>query len=82
MNAPHKRYWLDDPRNVTLVFRGLIAVCALAALSELPFDKHVEFPWERWFNWHGFYGFVCCFFLVLAAKQLRRVLLRPEDYYD
>jgi len=82
MNRHGKRYWLDDPGHVTLVFRGLIVLCVLSALTDLVYHKHVEFSWERFFNWHGFYGFLCCIFLVLAAKQLRRVLMRGEDYYD
>ena len=28
------------------------------------------------------YGFVACVALVLAAKLLRRGVMRPEDYYD
>jgi hypothetical protein len=28
------------------------------------------------------YGFVACVLLVLTAKALRRLLKRPEDYYE
>jgi hypothetical protein len=77
-----KRYWLDDPRNVDKVYYALLAVCGLSALADLFYDKHVHFPWESWFNFHGWYGFVCCFLLVLAAKELRRLLMRDESYYD
>ena len=28
------------------------------------------------------FGFVVCVALVLAAKWLRTLLMRPEDYYD
>ena len=33
-------------------------------------------------NFYGFYGFIGCVFLVLAAAQLRKVLMRDEDYYE
>jgi hypothetical protein len=40
------------------------------------------FDFERWPGFYAFYGFVACFALVLAAKQLRRLLMRPERYYE
>ena len=77
-----KKYWLDDPRNVTKVYYGLGFVCIVAALADLFYHKHVHFWWEKLFNFYGFFGFVCCFLLVLAAKELRKVVMRDEDYYD
>ena len=77
-----RRYWLDEPRNVTKVVYGLIAACAISMLADLFYVKHVHFPWEGIFNFHGWYGFVCCFLLVLAAKELRKAVKRDEDYYD
>jgi hypothetical protein len=41
----------------------------------------VAFCW-RLFGFYGFYGFIGCVGLVLGAKALRKVLFRPEDYYD
>ena len=43
---------------------------------------HGEFSVEHWFGFHGLFGFVACVGLVLTAKALRRILMRPEDYYD
>ncbi|MFQ5844029.1 MAG: hypothetical protein ACE5JG_03485 [Planctomycetota bacterium] len=78
-----KKYWLDDPRNVTKVVSTLLAVCLLLVASDLFHQKEgLHFPPERWPGFYGFYGFLCCVFLVLTAKQLRRILMRGEDYYD
>jgi hypothetical protein len=33
-------------------------------------------------GFYAFYGFVACVLLVLIAKQMRKVLMRKEDYYD
>ena len=44
--------------------------------------KHIHFFWENWTGFHGFFGFLGCVFLVLAAKQLRKILMRGEDFYD
>ena len=79
-----KKYWLDNPKNVTKVVYGVFVICALVALADLLYHKHVHdgFPWEGWFNFYGFYGFVGCVFLVLVAKWMRTFLMRDEDYYD
>ena len=42
----------------------------------------MHFWWEEWFNFYGFYGFIGCVFLVLMAKELRKLVMRDEDYYD
>ena len=82
MKQKEKKYWLDDPRNVKKIYYGVFIVCGLSASADLFYDKHVHFWWEKLFNFYGFYGFVCCFLLVLAAKELRKVVMRDEDHYD
>ena len=77
-----KRHVFDDPRNVRRVIYGLIAACAVSILAEVFVDRHVEHPWEAGFGFHAVYGFVACVILVLAAKEMRKVLRRGEDYYD
>jgi hypothetical protein len=75
-------YWLDEPRNVAKVFWALVAVCAALLAADFFYDKHAKFALENLFGFYGLFGFVCCVFLVLAAKELRKFLKRPEDYYD
>lgn len=77
-----KRYWLDDPGNVKKVCRALYGVCGILVLLDLFYHKHTHFSVESWFGFYGFYGFVACVFLVVAAKGLRAILGREEDYYD
>lgn len=77
-----KRYWLDSPANVTLIFRALCLVCALLFLGDLAYHKHAHFTWESWFGFHGLYGFFGSVGLVLTAKALRKILMRKDDYYD
>ena len=74
--------WLDRPENVRKVYLAVWVACGLLLLVELFIDKHGEVGIEHWFGFHGFYGFVACVGLVLAAKLLRRLVIRPEDYYD
>jgi hypothetical protein len=77
-----KRYWLDEPRNVDRVVWGLYGICALLLLIDVMVPKHGPFAIEHLFGFYGAFGFVACVGLVLAAKGLRVILMRPEDYYD
>ena len=77
-----RRYWLDDKRNVDKVWYALIAICAALLIADGVYHKHVVVPAEGWFGFYGWFGFFACVFLVLAARGLRRLLIRPEDYYD
>ena len=77
-----REYWLDRRENVDKVYRGVWALCALLLVAEPFVHKHGDFSFENWFGFHGGYGFVACVGLVLAAKLLRVILKRPEDYYE
>ena len=77
-----KKYWLDRSENVTRLYHGLwIAGIALIAI-DLAVDKHEEFGFAGWFGFYAVYGFGGIVALVLAAKALRRAVMRAEDYYD
>lgn len=77
-----KRYWLDEPRNVTKLVWGLVAVCGLLFVADALYEKHPHFAAEGWFGFYGIFGFVMCVGLVLGAKWMRTFLRRDEDYYD
>ena len=61
---------------------SLYVVCALLLAIDVFVPKHGPFAIEHVFGFYGLFGFIACVVLVLVAKQLRRVLMRPEDYYD
>ena len=77
-----REYWLDRKENVTKVYWGVWGLCALLLLVEPRVHKHGDFSFENWFGFFGWFGFVACVGLVLAAKLLRLVVKRPEDYYE
>lgn len=76
-----KRYWLDDPRNVTKLVYGLLALCAASVLADLFYEKHVHYGVEKIIGAYGLYGFLGCAVLVLGARELRKILKRDENYY-
>lgn len=81
-NYVERPRWLDEKKNVDLIWFGLIAICVLLFFADFLVEKHPYFDIENVPNFYGFYGFVGCVFLVLAAAQLRKILMRPENYYE
>lgn len=77
-----RAYWLDQPDNVRLLVRILLLVCAALLMADLFVHRHTHFGFEEWFGFYAWYGFLCYCFIVLSAKQLRRLIARRDDYYD
>lgn len=77
-----RRYWLDESRNVTRVYHGLVVICALLLASELLISKHAELGFQEWFGIDAIASFIACMGIVFVAKGVRRFLKRGEDYYD
>jgi hypothetical protein len=73
---------LDEPRTVRRVVFTLYTVCGALLLADLLYVKHPHFSFEGWFGFYPIFGFGVSFSLVLAAKELRRLLRREEDYYE
>lgn len=91
--SSEKKHLFDNPRNLRRFLRGLYTVCAAFALLDVisfllhkftgfPSLRHEEGPLDWLPGYYAVYGFVACAFLVLFAKELRKVLMRDEDYYD
>lgn len=72
-------------RHVGRIVNGVYAICALLLVADVVFhfvgDKHVHFDIESWPGFYALVGFVSYVGLVLSAKQLRKLVKRPEDYY-
>ena len=77
-----KTHMFDRHENVVRVRYVLYALCAISVVAELFVHRHVDHPWEVLPLFYCFYGFVACVLLVLIAKEMRKVLMRDEEYYD
>jgi hypothetical protein len=82
MRSDDRRYWLDDPGNVTKLYRGLWILGILLVALDVVLHRHDDLGFAESYGFYAFYGFVACVSLVLAAKLLRRLVKRPEDYYE
>ena len=74
--------WFDEPANVNKIVWALVAMCTASVLADFFYHKHTHYGFQGYVGFDAFYGFVSCVLLVLAAKQLRKILMRDEDYYD
>jgi hypothetical protein len=88
----------DYPSNVKLVIRWFVWACVCLALLDgaiyLLDTVFHAFPPDSIFHglhafeieglpfFHPAYSFVACVLIVLVAKQLRRIVMRDEDFYD
>ena len=77
-----KRHVFDNPRNVKLVIYAMVVLCVIAFGLDAVIHRHVDHPWEALPLFYCLYGFAACVILVLIAKEMRKVLMRDEEYYD
>ncbi|MCG8509541.1 MAG: hypothetical protein MI741_09970 [Rhodospirillales bacterium] len=82
MNDKEKRYLFDNPRNVKILIYGLYVLCAVLLGLDFVVHRHSESWFEALPTFYGTYGFIACVALVLAAKEMRKIVMRREDYYD
>ena len=81
-DGPGERTHLwDKAENVNRLLWVFYALCVVLVVLDL-LHREVHHPWERFFGFHAFYGFVACWTLVVVAKGMRKLLMRDEDYYD
>ncbi|GAB4357364.1 MAG: hypothetical protein Kow006_25120 [Gammaproteobacteria bacterium] len=77
-----EEYFFDKPKNVQRVLRLFYAICALLFVVDFLFHRHVIHPWEQLWGFYAIFGFIACVALVLVAREMRKVVMRREDYYD
>jgi len=80
--AGERDYFFDNPRNVRLVLRIFYAICALLFVIDFVYHRHIIHPWEKAWGFYAIFGFVACVVLVLVAKEMRKIVMRREEYYD
>ncbi|MDD2879242.1 MAG: hypothetical protein PHQ58_02300 [Rhodoferax sp.] len=76
-----KPHWLDQPRNIKLLWRGFLVVLLLTVLAEFLVPMHPHFAVESIFGFNAWYGFLVCALMIVVAKGLALVLKRPDTYY-
>jgi len=77
-----RKHFFDRPRNVTWLLRVFYALCAVLLAADFVYHRHVYHAFESAPGFYALFGLAACVVLVLAAKEMRKVLMRGEEYYD
>ena len=78
----NKKHLFDNPRNISIVIRSLYIICILLVLLDFVLHRHVMHEWEHLKGFYAIFGFAAFVVIVLGARQLRKIVMRKEDYYD
>lgn len=73
--------WADDMGAVERVILGLGVLCVVLFLLDFIVHRHTYVPGEGFPGFYAIVGFIAFTLIVLGATQLRRVILRNENYY-
>ena len=65
-----------------LATRVLLAIGALLVVLEFIVHRHGEIALEDLPLFPAVYAFFVCIFIVVGGIWLRKIAMRPEDYYD
>ena len=74
--------FFDKPHNITLILRVFYILCAVLVILDFVVHRHIYTEIESIPTFYALYGFVACVVLVLIASQMRKWLMRDEDYYE
>ena len=73
--------WVDRPGSAMKIVWALAVACLLLFLADFTYEKHGYFDVENIPGFFAGYGFVMFTGLILAAKGLRVLIKRREDFY-
>jgi hypothetical protein len=74
--------WADRPEIRRLIRRILYVACSLLVVADFVVSRYIYTAIERVPAFYALYGFVALVGVVIAAKGLRLLVRRDEEYYD
>ncbi|KZZ70585.1 hypothetical protein A3765_03065 [Oleiphilus sp. HI0130] len=74
--------FFDKPENIQKMLKVFYVICGLLVVVDFFVHRHIYHDWEKIPAFYAIYGFVGCVVLVLIAREMRKFLMRGEDYYD
>ncbi len=80
--AADKHAILGTKSRDNIVLYVLYAIAAVSLIGDFVIHRHVGHPWEALPEFYPLYAFVAIIVLIFSAKALRKLVMRPEDYYD
>lgn len=83
---PRERSVFEQPQTLRRIWIAIPAGCMFFALINIVLafqhKTHPHFTIDAFPVFYGVVGFVSFAFIVLAGQHLRKILMRPEGYYD
>ena len=74
---------IADMQKMGRIFtRALMAIAVILAILEVFLHRHGVAAIEDSFMFPAIFGFFAFVFIVQVGKWLRRMIMRPEDYYE
>lgn len=74
--------FFDKPANIKKMLNIFYVICGLLVVADFIVHRHIYHSWENIPAFYAIYGFIGCVLLVVIAKEMRKVLMRKEHYYD
>ena len=74
--------FFEKPENIRKMLKVFYVICGLLVIADFIVHRHIYHDWEKIPAFYALYGFVGCVVLVIIAKEMRKILMRGEDYYD
>lgn len=74
--------WADKPDNRRRIRFVLYGACLLLVAVDFLVHRHISMPAEKVPAFYAIYGFAALVTVVMAAKGLRRLVKRDEEYYE
>ncbi len=83
MSDPHHTPgFFEKKSTINALIALVVAICAGFGAAEFFIHRHGHFGEDHIPLFYGLAGFAAFFGLVLLGKQLRKLIMRDEDYYD
>ena len=70
------------PRATRIILGAFFVISAVLVIADFFVTRYIEHPWENLKAFYPLWGLFGVGGLILAAKGLRRIVMRSEDYYD
>jgi len=82
MKDQAKQGWLERAGSGSNIITLLIGIRALSVVLELVLTRKSLFDFEGYPGFYSLFAIAAAVVVVLAARVLRKIVMRPEDYYD
>ena len=75
-----KKHIFDNLQNVKRILYIFFTIAAGLLLTDFFFHRHVSVEIEKFFGFYAFFGLIGSVFLVLSAKELRKIIKKTKHY--